>query len=116
MAQYPTLAEYLDMDESEFNIYLNTGLDSIGVRDLTKPENIKSLNIGYPVDTQKATYVMRSVFNLAALKKDDLLFVDDAQSSRTDSFEIKSSASSSLRDQQWSVGGSANILCTRQIS
>ena len=23
MAQYPTLAEYLDMDESEFNIYLN---------------------------------------------------------------------------------------------
>ena len=109
MAQYPMLAEYLDMDESEFNIYLNTGLDSIGVRDLTKPENIKSLNIGYPVDTQKATYVMRSVFNLAALKKDDLLFVDDAQSSRTDSFEIKSSASSSLRDQQWSVGGSANI-------
>ena len=74
-SQYPTLAEQAQMEEDHLQIFLEN--DQLGANG--KPINIdsvKDMTIGAKVSTANSSYIVRPVFDLALLNKDNYLDVN----------------------------------------
>ena len=74
-SQYPTLAEQAQMDETDFQIYLTR--DQLGANGIPITiDSVKNITIGAKVSTANSTYIVRPVFDLSLLDKDNYLDVN----------------------------------------
>lgn len=101
--QYPVLAEHFDMNESDFNIYLNAS----GKGTPITATSIKSMNVGYPVNTLDSTYHPISIFDLGSLG--DRLYIEQQQGKEKSSFELSSKASNHSVSSQHTIDASASV-------